>query len=219
MQFIFDHIQALLIASVVLVMLIANQMKTMEDGLEDTNMYIAKNNSLELAEVIESDLNMTLHRFDTGRDPFDWATMTTDSDGRTVLFNLYRDSVDGAAQTHRLETRYSLNFVDSLYSSAIDSVGNEYTVSQPVFEVIREECTTTNPSYVCTNADYKHAGASAPLVKDFRITPLQQDKSVATNMAETHYLQVSFIMNPPFNTSSRVVDKLHWSTLLQVQPF
>ena len=90
MQFIFDHLQALLIASVVILVLVVNQMRTLEDVLEDTSVYIAKNNTLDLAEMIESDLNMTLHRFDTDQDPFNWAVTTTDLEGRTTLFQLYK---------------------------------------------------------------------------------------------------------------------------------
>ena len=220
MQFIFDHLIAILIAGVVILVLVMNQMRTLEDGLEDTSVYIAKNNTLDLAEMIESDLNMTLHRFDTDQDPFDWAVTTTDLEGRTTLFQLYRDSVDvSTATTHRIETRYRLNFVDSVYVNAIDSLGNSYIASNPLFEVIREECSYTTIPYTCLPADFDHAGSSAPWVKDFRITPLQQDKSLASNITEAHYLQVSFIMSPPLQTERQVVDKLHWSTLLQVQPF
>ena len=220
MQFIFDHIQAILIAGVVLLVLVANQMRTLDDGIEDTSMYIAKNNSLDLAEMIEADLNMTLHRFDATRVPFYWSSMITDIDGRTTSFTLYRDSVsDLTGQIHRIDTRYRLSFVDSLYVSAVDSLGNAYVNADPVFEVIREECSFTASTYVCTPGDFRDTGSSAPWVKDFRITPLQQDKSLASNISEAHYLKVSFIMSPPLQSETRTVNKLHWSTLLQVQPF
>lgn len=218
MQFIFDHLQALLIASVVILVLVANQMRTLEDGLEDTSVYIAKNNSLDLAEMIEADLNMTLHRFDTGEAPFTWSDMMTDTDGRTTQFVLYRDSVDSGV-TYRIQTRYRLSFVDSLYVHTVDSLGDRTVESNPMFEVIREECSYLVSSYTCSSGDYKFAGNSAPYIKDFRITPLQQDKSLAANITQAHYLQVSFIMSPPLQTDRQVVDKLHWSTLLQVQPF
>lgn len=217
MQFIFDHIQALLIASVVILVLVVNQMRIMEDGLEDTSVYIGKSNSLDLAEMIESDMNMTRNRFNTARDPFTWAATTTDSDGRTTSFQFYRDSVF-ASQTYRLETRYRLNFVDSMQVSAVDSAGISITETAPRYEVIREECVTT-AAFPTPCTTFKYAGTSAPWVKDFRITPLEQDKSLASNITEAYYLQVSFIMSPPIKTDKQVVDKLHWSTLLQVQPF
>ena len=219
MQFIFDHLLAILIASVVLLALVANQMRTLDDGISDTSMYLAKNNSLDLAEMIEADLNMTLHRFDASQIPFDWSNMITDADGRTTSFTFYRDSVEeSSGQIYRWETRYRLSFVDSLYTPAIDSLGNAYQAVDAMFEVIREE-EDCSRLITCSPGVFDFAGNSAPYVKDFRITPLQQDKSPASNVAETHYLQVSFIMSPPLQSGSQIVNKLHWSTLLQVQPY
>ena len=214
MQFIFDHILAFLIASVVIMIVVANQMRTMESGMEDTSTYIAKNNSLDLAEMIEDDLNMTLHRYDTGRSPFTWP-ITQDADGRTTSFSFYRDSLNTLGQTVRLFSRYRLQFSDSLQTNVTDSTGTT-VVTQPLFEVIREECSTISPTVPCVPV---FAGNSAPWVSDFRVAPLRIDKSPAVSLAESHYLQISFIMNPPYRTERQIVDKLHWSTLLQVQPF
>ncbi len=207
MQFIFDHIQAIIIASVIVLILIGMQMRNIETSIDDTSVYISKTNSLDLAKIIEEDLMLTLHRSDRSRDPFVWPTR---ADGRTVLFEFYRDSLGnpfGVVDTFRIQTRYALNFLDSLHAS--DGV-------VPIFEIVREECLSTS-STPCGGWEY--AGSSAQWVTDFDVTPLRLDKSPATNVAEAHYVDIRFTMASPLRTDRQVVEKMFWSTLLQVQPF
>lgn len=219
MQFLIDHLLAIIISGVVILILIVNQVRTLDEGLEDTSVYMAKKYSLDLAEIIEEDFNMTLHRYNTSREPFDWGAMTTDAAGRTTFFKFYRDSVDlSTSETVRLETRYSLNFVDSLYTTMVDGVGNSSVVSEPLFELVREECQTTASGTAC-GTGWDFAGNSAPWVQDFKIVPLRQNQQLATSVAETHYLKVSFTMSPPIRTERQVIDKLQWSALRQVRPF
>lgn len=207
MQFIFDHLIAVLIAAVVIMIVASNQILSMESSVEDTSFYAAKNNSLNFAKIIQEDLNLTLHRYDTGRAPFSWP-IPVDADGRTTLFTFYRDSlVTGPIDTVRLETRYRLQFEDSL--STDDG-------KIPLFRIDREECVTTT-SGVCS--PWVNTGSSAGLVTDFKITPLRTNKSPAANVAESHYLDVRFTMSPPYRTNSQTVNVLHWNSLLQVQPF
>ena len=212
MQFIFDHIVAIIVGSVVVLVMMANYMRTLEDGIEDTSSYVAKTNALDLAAMIEKDLMMTLHRFETSEDPFVWP-IVYDSDGRTSLFRFYRDSLNNLGSTVHLFTNYRLQFVDTLAVQTRDSTGY---VEQAVFEVVREECSTTTLVFPCTPV---YTGHSAPLVTDFRVTPMRMDKSQALNFSETHYLKFSFVMLPPYQSTKQVVNKLHWSTMLQVQPF
>ena len=214
MHFIFDHIIAIIVGTIVILVVISNQLRTMEAGVEDTSTYVAKNNALNFAEMIEGDLNMTLNRIETSIDPFTWP-ITNNADGNTTLFSFYRDSLNGV-NTHHIFTRYRLNFVDSLTTTTQTSSGY-VTVKTPLYEVIREECHTASSAVPCTPFEY--VGSSAPWVSDFKVTPMRINKSVASNLAETQYVQVSFTMKPPYRTERQVVDKLHWSTMLRVQPF
>lgn len=207
MQFIFDHMIAVLISAVVILIVAGNQIMSMESSVDDTSFYAAKNNTLNFAKIIQEDLSMTLHRYDTGRAPFSWP-IPVDLDGRTTLFTFYRDSLATAPfDTVRLETRYRLQFEDSL-STADGPI--------PLFRIDREECATTS-SGACS--PWINTGSSASLVTDFKVIPRRTNKSLAANVAESHYLDVSFTMSPPYRTNSQTVNTLHWNTLLQVQPF
>jgi len=207
MQFLLDHMVAILITAVILLIMVTNQMVTLESSIDDTSFYSAKKNTLDFANIIENDLNLTLHRYDLARAPFVWPTT---AEGRTTLFSFYRDSLDIATtptDTVRLETRYRLVLADSF------NTGNQLI---PLFRVDREECKTTTQG-AC--GAWTSTGGSASLITDFDVTPLRSNKSPAANVAETQFLEMSFSYCPPFKTSSQTVAKLHWRSLLQVNPF
>ena len=202
MQFIFDHIYAILIASVIFLILIVNQMRTLEASIEDTSLYQSKTDVLDFAEVIEDDIIRTMWRSNQAADPFVWPV--TNVGGRTTLFEFYSDSLDAGTTVIR-NTRYTLTFVDSL---------REEGTSLPLYKIVREVCEHTGAGCIPT-----WDGESAPWVKDFDIEPLQLDKSPATSVTNAYYLKISFIMSPPFRTNRQVVDKLQWSSLLQIQNY
>lgn len=209
MQFILDHIVAILIVVVIFGIIQTIQFLQMETGVEEIASYEGKQNSLDLAAFFEKDFNQTLHRYETSVAPFTWPTNV---DGRTTQFYFYRDSLKSApASVVPVETRYDLTFADSIYTK-------EGKVA--VFQLERYECTFDSsgvpPWPPCA---WHNTAVSAALITDFDIVPLRADKTPAANVAESYYLNISFSMIPPFRTSRQVVDTIHWNTLMQIQPY
>lgn len=207
MQFIFDHIIAILITSVIVLILHSIQFLSLETNVDEVSNYAAKETTLDLAEIIQEDFNLTLHRYDVAHAPFLWPTVV---DGQTTLLQFYRDSLlisTSPTDTVRLQTRYQLQFSDSVYT-------REGQVA--VYELSRHECRTSGPG-ICS--PWVNTGSSAALLKDFTVTPLRANKSVASGVNDSHYLRVSFVMLPPYQSEKQTIRNLHWQSDLRIQPY
>ncbi len=203
MQFLLDHIIVIIIAAVIFLIIQSIQFLRMETGLEEVASYESKQNSLDLAEIIEKDFNSTLNRFDDAAAPFTWPV---NAGGLTTQISFYRDSLSSAPVTVLpLQTRYDLTFADSIQTP---------DGAVAVYQLERFECThETSP---CT---WHPTGVSASLLTDFDVLPLRADKTPAANVAESYYLDISFTMIPPFRTSRQVVHNIYWNTVMQIQPY
>ena len=100
MQFIIDHIAALLVYSVIAMSVATLQMRSTQSTTEATIAYMSKKQTLEFADLLEQELKLI------GTDTADTITnVSTNSDGQTTNFTFWwNDGSDDLEVEYRLET-------------------------------------------------------------------------------------------------------------------
>src|SRR5690625_4931521 len=105
---IFDNLNAILIGSTVILVIMAMQMRMTEMSVEQTANYMMKRQAMDLATWMEDDLLLMGQNLPSGTAAY---TNPQDSSGITLGFEFYRDSVavvGGTLDTMRITTRYDL---------------------------------------------------------------------------------------------------------------
>jgi hypothetical protein len=106
MQFMLDHIAALMVFTAVAVMVAVTQARATNDALEQTIAYASKKQLLDLAGTLEDEVKL----IGQGMPPNKQITsVTTNAQGETTSFKFWRN--DGLQD---LEIEYKLVFVDSV---------------------------------------------------------------------------------------------------------
>ena len=90
MQFILDHISAILISTAVVLLVLSTQFNAQRAGVEQTIAYASKKQTLEMADYIEDELLLI------GDGTTDLiVSVETNDEGETTLFSFWRDDDDG----------------------------------------------------------------------------------------------------------------------------
>src|SRR5690625_334190 len=105
---IFDNLNAILIGSTDILVLVAMQMRMAEMSVEQTANYRMKRQAMDLTTWMEDDLLLMGQNLPSGTTAY---ANPKDSSGITLGFEFYRDSVavvGGTLDTMRITTRYEL---------------------------------------------------------------------------------------------------------------
>src|SRR5690625_2756407 len=87
---IFDNLNAILIGSTVILVIMPMQMRLTEMSVEQTANYMLKRQAMDLATWMEDDLLSMGQSLPSGRAAY---TNPHDASGITLCFEFYRDSV------------------------------------------------------------------------------------------------------------------------------
>ena len=109
MAFILDHINSLIAAFGVILILGMAQIGAQRTALEQTTSYATKTKALSFAEWMEDDVLTIGANF--GRNRYRFLAPEDDAEGNTQRFTFFSDSVTVSADTLRTVTRYKLNLV------------------------------------------------------------------------------------------------------------
>lgn len=199
---IFDHLTALLVASIVVLMLITVKHRAAEASLEQTSMYVAKKHLLDFAEWVEDDLIQVGAHFGKTDTRF---TVPTQKDGNTVQFEFYRDSVNYAVSppdTVHIETRYELVEADSVVLA--DSTVQLYQLRRTV----RKD---DGKGWTSWSSD----GFSPPRLSYFEVSLFDGNGQAVASEGNTAYLRVAFSLVPAFQVSRQYINQLSWGTTIR----
>ena len=206
MHIIFDNLTAILIGGIVLLILLAVQVRSSEINLEQTSMYTAKQLSLDFAEWLEDDLVTLGTNFDSTDARF---TLPTNASGNTTTFEFYQDSINVAAfppDTVRIETRYVLTAAS--VAEVADSTVQLYDLTRSV--------RMQGPSgWSAWTTD----GQSPSQLSYFEIELLNRDGQTVATESATSYIRVAFSLVPPYQSSKQYLREVNWGTTIAIRPF
>ena len=161
---IYDHLVAILVGSVIILLLFNVQQRTQKSSVERTMMYMAKMNTLDLASFLERDLmnaGFNTPPIETGILHHDTIDGVTDS---LVFWGV------GAGGT-RARIAYGVSAVDSAV------IAGE---TVPLFELRR---------YERQGANFVRVGGSAPTLTGFEITLLTSG-NIPTDVSTARKLKI-----------------------------
>lgn len=201
---IFDNLNAIIIGSAVILVIMAMQMRMGEISVEQTANYMMKRQAMDLATWMEDDLLLMGRNMAGGVIPYG---NPVDSADVTTRFEFYRDSIrtaGGSLDTFRVSTRYDLARVGVHYTEndTIDSYRLERYVSTDGGPWVRE-------------------GGSSGLLSYFRIEMLDRDadrvSNPVANAALVRNTKVSFHMVTPFETQRTTLRRVYYGSTLMVR--
>ncbi len=204
---IFDNMTAMLIGGVVLLILVTVQQRSSELGVEQTAIYVAKQQSLEFAEWLEDDINKLGMNFDSTAVRF---ALPVQSGGNTTSFEFYQDSLNIAVtpiDTVRIETRYQLNAAST--ATIADS-----TVQ--LYQLVRE---TRVENGFGGWTSWAEDGRSPGLLTYFEIELLNLSGQVVAVENQTSFVRMAFSLAPPFQSNKQYLTQLSWGTTVSLRPY
>ena len=210
MQVLLDHLSAIIIGAAVLLILAATQIHAQRANIEQTASYATKTKALSFGEWIEDDILSLGENF--GRNRFRFEPPISDSMGNTVFFAFYSDSINVATgDTLRMMTRYQLENVGVVHRGEITT---------PVFQLHRElaESPVTNGTAPAPST-WASDGRSLSTLSSFRISMLDRDGRVTTDVESGDFICVTFNLIPQFPVEPEYLRELYWATTLKVRPF
>lgn len=203
MIFVLDNINALIIGSAIILVVMAMQTRMTDISVEQTANYMMKRQAMEMATWMEDDLLLM------GRNlPGSVTAYTNPSDSAevTTWFEFYRDSVQtsgGSLDTFRVATRYELSKIGSHYS-ARDTV-DSYRLDRYVSE---------------GGGAWQKSGGSSGLLSYFKIEMLDRDAQPIANPVASPELvrntRVSFHMVTPFERQRSTLRRVYYGSTLMV---
>jgi len=201
---IFDNLNAILIGSTVILVIMAMQMRMTEMSVEQTANYMMKRQAMDLATWMEDDLLLMGQNLPSGTTAY---ANPKDSSGITLGFEFYRDSVavvGGTLDTMRITTRYELfkTGVHQTEKDTVDSFRLERWVQMGSGPWVRE-------------------GGSSALLSHFKIEMLDRDAlPVSDPVAHPNQVRntkVSFHMVTPFETRRATLRRVYYGSTLMVR--
>ena len=202
---IFDNLNAIIIGSVVILVVMAMQMRMTEMSVEQTANYMMKRQAMDLATWMEDDLLLMGQNLPNGVLPY---LNPVDSAGITTSFEFYRDSIavsGSSLDTLRVATRYELyrTGVHVMEKDTIDSFRLERSVRMG------------------DGAPWVKEGGSSALLSHFKIEMLNRDAlPVADPVAHPNQVRntkVSFHMVTPFDTRRATLRRVYYGSTLMVR--
>lgn len=225
---IFDHLSALLIASAVILILMATQFRTTHAGVEQVATHSVKAKTLVFGNWIERDIldlgkNMGLNRY-RFEEP------VTDSLGNTGEFHFYSDSTCSfgcsfpgvniaVGDTARLHTRYRLAPTKRVELASPDGGKEE----RQLMRLDREVAVTRIRDGV---AAAPNAGAWRPeqfsigTLSFFKVEMLDRGGDVTGDVESGDYIFVRFSVVPEWILDpENYIREIYWSTTLKIRPY
>lgn len=219
MQFLLDHLSALLVASSVLLLVIVSRTDASQLSIEQTSHYSARSQVQTFTQWLQADLTDIGENYGNGRVAFSMPVQGTSglSNGMTTLFEFSRDSLQttsGVTRRYRVFIRYRL------LSRGTTLVDSEPTAI-PLFGVERDEQVVPAPtdSVTPTAGGWVRAGGGPGTLSQFRIVPNTRDGQPTTDLNAVDFLQLRLSFVPPFDTEKRELHELHWGTTVGIRPF
>ena len=202
MTSIFDNVSAVIIGGVVVLILFVVQWRAGVMSSELFSMYSGKQSSLNLATLLEDDLELLGRNMDIDDSLF---TVPVQSGGNTTSFTFFHQDTDSTGLERDMEVRYRL---------ASTEIISKDTSTIQLYELIREQRNVN--SFL---AAWHQTWSSDRRLSHFYIEP-QDERYLPTHREdETTYLRISFTMIPPYQTENQYVRQLNWSTTINVRPF
>ena len=212
MQFIFDHLSAIILSFAVLLILATTQIQAQRSGLEQTASYATKTKALSFGEWLEDDVLSIGENFGSNRFRFDAPVL--DTLGNATRFMFFADDVDGVtSDTTRMMTRYDLESLGSVQRRG-------ETIN--LFQVHRSTATspvTNGTAPVPPDEDWVLDGHSMATLSSFEIGLLDRMGRVTTDVERADFIRIKFSLIPQFPIEPEYLRELYWSTTLKVRPF
>ena len=191
---LYDHLVAILVGGVIILMLFNVQQRTQQTSLEQTMMYMAKNATLDLASFLERDLENA--GYDTPSAELGILEHNTNADGITDTLVFWGV---GSAGT-RARIAYGVSAVDT---TTID--GEEV----PLYELRR---------YERQGANFVRAGGSPRTLTSFAISLLTSGSTPTTDLATVQKLELrlanTVLPDLEDGTYLKGYRRLHWGITL-----
>ncbi|MBX2818021.1 MAG: hypothetical protein KTR29_00025 [Rhodothermaceae bacterium] len=202
---IFDNLTAVMIFGVVLLILVAVQSRSLEMNNELLSTYSGKVASLDLAMLLENDLD------NLGRDlaPDTVLMIAPTQDGaitRDFVFNLALEQTSSPGDMMSVQRRYRL--ID-------DSIITVDTSNVQTYQLIREERIDSTGIF----SAWTEKWASTQMLTYFNIT-MKDDQFLNTiNADSAKYVRVAFAVLPAYHQDSQFIKEMSWNTTINVRPY
>jgi len=210
MHVLLDHLSAIIIGAAVLFILPATQIHAQRANIEQTSSYATKTKALSFGEWIEDDILSLGENF--GRNRFRFLPPVSDTLGNTTRFTFFSDSVNvSTGDTLRMITRYQLENVGLVERGDITT---------PVFQLNRDlaETPVTNGT-APPPSTWTSDGRSLSTLSSFKISMLDRDGRVTTDVETGDFIRIAFNLVPQFPVEPEYLRELYWTTTLKVRPF
>lgn len=202
---IFDNLTAVMIFGVVLLILVAVQSRSIEMSSELLSMYSGKVASLDLATLLEDDMD----NLGSGMAPDTTLFAAPVQDGiltRQFIFNQAMEQVSSPGDMMDVQRRYRI--VDG-------SVVTIDTTSKQTYQVIREERIDSTGTY----SPWAETWKSDQSLTYFNITMKDRNYADTAFPDSARYVRVAFTVLPGYQQHNQYVRELNWNTTINVRPY
>lgn len=241
MQLILDHMIAAIVAGVLTIALMSQQIRNRQASVERISVYSAKAQSLVFGEWFEDDIAKLGTRFGRERGRFSMTTRIEDGVKYTDEFTLhYNASSSGAGVVRRVEIRYMLeeDTTADLVIEEGDTPADEVRLT--AYRLRRDSLSGRYDTITDTwlepggRPDWTETpGYRAPAgLRHFQVQPMDSDGQPLDDSEPGHetdyaveadYARLQFTVVPtlfPLHRA-RLVPKegLHWATTIELRPY
>ncbi len=190
---IYDHLIAILVGGVIILLLFNVQRRTQQSNVERTMMYMAKTSTLEMGSFLERDLMNA--GFNT--PPVENGVLEHNTNGDGITDTLVFWGVGSAGTRTRIA--YGVTPVDTA------NIAGQQT---PLYQLRR---------YERQGADYVEVGGSPPILTEFKITLLTSGNlSTDIYTADKLRVKMAHAVLPDFEDEEHLVGyrQLYWGVTL-----
>ena len=215
MQFLFDHLTSLLVASSVLLLALLTRTDASMLSTEQTAHYAARAQVQTFTRWMQQDLSDVGENYGNGESAF--LMPTANAAGMTTLFQFSRDSlveVAGVATRKRVFVRYRL-----VSRPAVRIQSEPAPVA--LYGVERDQQIVDAPteSTVPVSTAWVRAGGGPGTLSQFRIVPHDRNGRPTASVPDTDFLRIRMSFVPPYDNHKRELHELHWGTTVGIRPF
>ncbi len=228
MQSLLDHISAIIVACVVILVLAISNVRASHAGIEAVATHSVKAKTLVFGHWIERDI-LEIGR-NMGRNRYRFEPPVLDAQGNTLEFRFYSDSTcigacafpDGvtgnAESVIRLHTRYVLDSTDAVTVRRGDSL-----LTRQLY-ILRREAAESNViggvAQPVPEARWRADRWTIGTISFFRVRMLLRDGTVTTDPTRGDYIRIQFGVVPEWILQpENFIRELYWATTLKVRPF
>ncbi len=193
MLVLYDHIIALLIVGIIVLLLFNVQQRAQQSSIERTMMYNAKQQTLDLASFLERDLSNAGYQ----TPPIEDAILAHNINGDGITDTLQFWGVGASGDRARIA--YSVSVVDTFKTKF-----RQAELVLPLYELRR---------YERRGANFVRVGGSAPTLTGFRVDLLDNGNNPADlETVQQFKVRFSNAVLPDFNSDQYLKGyrQLHW---------